>query len=243
MTQVISRLTRQQHAGARTIQTTTLLPSGAVLAVRVEHQPNGHVTLSDDGSGAEDVHALGVAALTSADRRRGEEIAAQHGLLFVDQGFQVRDLAPAQMEAALAHLAEAVRRWSAETLAAALRHREAEVVRLVEERVRRGLPGVKLDRGRELPGASGKRHSFDLVAHLPAERLAIFQVVARHPAALSAAHLKLFDLREAHPDWPREVVTESIAAWDAPDLLLLSGVATHVRDFSSDWSDIGKLAA
>ena len=206
-------------------------------------QHSDRLTLTDDGMGASDVLTFGLDSLSSADARRGRLIAEQHGISFADFTFFVRDISMGQVEAALIHLAEAVRHWSADTLDAYFEKRGTDVIGAVEERIRGTLPDVKLDRDCALFGASGKRHKFDLVAHFNPERLAVFQWVSPHGGSLASAHLKLGDLRESHPEWPREAVTESISAWDSADLVLLSNVATHVRDLTSEWSDIRALAA
>ena len=225
-------IARHIASGADTIPTTTLLPSGAVLSVSVMPQHSDRLTLTDDGMGASDVLTFGLDSLSSADARRGRLIAEQHGISFADFTFFVRDISMGQVVAALIHLAEAVRHWSG-----------TDVIGAVEERIRGTLPDVKLDRDCALFGASGKRHKFDLVAHFNPERLAVFQWVSPHGGSLASAHLKLGDLRESHPEWPREAVTESISAWDSADLVLLSNVATLVRDLTSEWSDIRALAA
>nr|QQZ49219.1 hypothetical protein JKL49_19115 [Phenylobacterium glaciei] len=63
------------------------------------------------------------------------------------------------------------------------------------------------------------------------------------PASIAPAHLKLYDLRQAHADWPREVVVEDLSAWPSEDLAIMQQVADHVRDFKAPWNDLRQLAA
>lgn len=220
------------------VPTTTLLPSGALLSLTKRVQGPGRWVLSDDGTGAEDVRSLGHLKLTAADLKRGRGIAEQFGLEFVAGSFLLRDVSDDQEVAAVAYLAEAVRRWSSEINQQAARQTRTTLVDAVEDRLRFAMTGVTFAREVEVVGASTKRYSFDLAGKISRDRLILFDTIAPHPAALSAAHIKLFDLKDAHPDWPREVVTERLEAWDSADMVLLAGVATHVRDLSHDWVDL-----
>lgn len=202
----------------------------------------GRFAVSDNGAGQDDLMAAGHHRLSAGDRRKGADIAASFGLRFVGDGFHAESVASDQLASAVVYVAEATRRWVAEIVEVAGQRREAGIVADVEARVRLALPNIGLTRERELVGASSKRHKFDLVADLGRDRLAIFEIVSPHPNALSAAHLKLFDMMTSHPEWPREVVTNRIEAWPSADMVLLSGVASHVRDFASDWSDLRNLA-
>jgi hypothetical protein len=224
------------------VPTTTMLPSGSLVTARVIETASGRYSVSDDGAAQDDLMAAGHPRLSSGDRRKGSEIAASFGLRFVGDGFHAESVDTDQLPAAVVYVAEATRRWVSEIIEVAGQRRDAGIVADVEERVRRALPNVGLTRERELVGASSKRHRFDLVAELGRDRLAIFEIVSPHPNALSAVHLKLFDIMTSHPEWPREVVTNRIDAWPSADMVLLSGVASHVRDLASDWSDLGRLA-
>ena len=234
---------RADAAGLARVHTTALLPSGAVLSLTRRSQGAGSFLLSDEGAGAEDARALGHLTMTGADNRRGRDIAEQFGLEFNAGAFQVRDVTEPQLYAAAVYLAEATRRWSAETVEASARRGRVDLIDEVEERVRRALGGVRLDRERELVGESSKRHRFDLVADAGDDRLILFETVSPAAVSLSAVHLKLFDLKSNHPEWPRETVTERLDAWDQADMVLLAGVSTHVRDFSrAEWDDLRTLA-
>ena len=223
------------------IETTTLLPSGAVASVVIQGAGCGTYSVTDNGSGRDDLLTLGHFKLTGGDTRRANSIAEKFGLIFDGERFSLRDVAEDQLNAAIVFLAEAAREWAQATAEHAQRRSEVLVARQVEDRLRAIIPALQLDRERELIGASTKRYRFDLVANLSNDRKAVFEVVSPNPNSLSSTHLKLFDLMQAHRDWPREVVTERESAWDSADINLLSGVATHVRSLGQDWGDLAEL--
>ncbi|MFN7881753.1 MAG: hypothetical protein ACK5PF_01870 [bacterium] len=225
------------------LTTTTLLPSGALVDVLVRRDMADHYSLSDDGSAHADLAALGHSVLTPADRRKGTSIADRFGLTFSGDEFLLRDVSPDQMAAAVVYVAEASRLWASEVASAAQKRRERDLGAIVEQRLRQILPAAKISRECEVIGASTKRHRFDMVVELPGDRNAVFELASPHPNSVAATHLKLFDLKEAKPEWLREVVTERLADWSAPDMALLNRVASHVRDQESDWSDLANLAA
>lgn len=225
------------------LTTTTLLPSGALVEVLVRRDGSDHYSLSDDGSAYADLAALGHGALTSADRRRGGDIAGKFGLTFSGEAFLLREITLDQIAAAIAYVAEASRLWASEVAAAGQKRRERDLGAIVEQRLRLILPTAQISRECEVVGASTKRHRFDMVVELPGDRHAVIELVSPHPNSVAATHLKLFDVKEGKPEWWREVVTERLADWSAPDMALLNRVASHVRDRESDWSDMVKLAA
>lgn len=229
--------------GDMRVSTSTLLPSGALATVSVRPTATGHFTVSDDGAGRDDLLALGIHDLTSGDTKRGNEIATRLGLIFDGETFFARDVSAPQLAAAIAFTAEAAREWSSRTAVKAAQRTEAAVKDRVEQRLREVAPRLPLARDREIAGGSGKRHRFDLVATLSGERLAVFEVLAPNATALSSTYMKLADLRQANDDWPREVVTERLDAWSSEDMVLLSDVATKVRDLRHDWRDLERLAA
>lgn len=235
----ISRIATS-HAPAW-IETTTLLPSGAVASVKIEEAASGSFSVSDDASGRDDILTLGYLKLTSGDTRRANSIADKFGLMFDGSSFFLREVSAEQLSAAVVFVAEAAREWAQATAEHAQRRSEILVSRQVEEQLRRLLPDIKIDRDRELIGASTKSYRFDLVATLAGNRKAVFEVVSPNANSLSAAHLKLFDLMGAHPNWPREVVTERLSSWESADIALLSAVATHVRGVDQDWKDLTEL--
>lgn len=225
------------------VMTTTLLPSGALVAVSVRPNRNGAFQVSDDGAGCKDLLVLGHNELIGADVRRGRATAERLGLSFDGEGFSLRDVTADQLAGAIVFVAEAAREWSTTAAANAARRAEQALVQRVEERLRAALPAATLEKERELPGASTKKHRFDLVVSLPDQRKAVFEVVTPNANSLSAAHLKLFDLMGAHPEWPREAVTESLSDWAEPDMALLAAVSTRVRGMDQDWCDLPELAA
>ncbi|WP_375404651.1 hypothetical protein [uncultured Sphingomonas sp.] len=230
-------------SGEVRVSTSTLLPSGALATVAVRPKPGGDFTVSDEGSGRDDLLALGVHDLSSSDTQRANAIAARFGLSFEEQVFFARDVSAPQLAGAIAFVAEAAREWSSRTAVKAAQRTEAAIADRVERRLREIAPTLQLRRDREVVGGSGKRHRFDLVATLSDARLAVFEVLSPNTNALSSTYMKLADLRQANDDWPREVVTERLDAWSSEDLVLLSDVATKVRDLSHDWRDVGLLAA
>lgn len=225
------------------LTTTTLLPSGALVEVLIRRDGADHYSLSDDGSAHADLAALGHGVLTTADRRKGNDIAERFGLIFSGEAFLLREVTPDQMAAAIVYVAEASRLWANEVATAGQRRRERDLGAIVEQRLRQILPAAQISRECEVVGASTKRHRFDMVVELPGDRHAVIELVSPHPNSVAATHLKLFDLKEGKPEWWREVVTERLADWAAPDMALLNRVASHVRDRESDWSDMTKLAA
>jgi hypothetical protein len=226
-----------QGKGLR-VTTTTLLPSGALVAVSVKPSRQGSYDVSDDGAGRKDLLTLGYHEVTSADTKRGRATADKLGLVFDGEGFSLRGVTADQLTGAIVFVAEAAREWAASAVANATRRAEQALVQRVEERIRAALPSAEMDRGQELAGASTKRHRFDLVISLPNHRKAVFEVVTPNANSLSATHLKLFDLMGAHPDWPREAITESLGDWSPADMNLLSAVTTRVRGMEQDWRDL-----
>lgn len=226
------------------VGTTTLLPSGALVSAVVTPLGDGRYEVSDGAAGLQDLFVVGITELTGHDRRRGARIAERLGLTFNGETFAVRDLTADQVSGAVVFVAEAAREWASSTTSTASKKSEKALTEQVEAILRNSFPAAKVERERELIGASTKRHRFDLVMEMPGtDRVAIFEMVSPNPVALSAAHLKLFDLKNAHADWPREVVTETLEAWDRADMALLSSVATHVRGMDGPWSDLASLAS
>lgn len=223
------------------VATTTLLPSGALVTVMVAATGNGAFQVTDDGAARKDLLALGHQELSRGDVRNARTTAERLGLVFDGERFFLRDVAADQLAGAIVFVAEAAREWANTAALNAARRVEAALAQRVETRIRAALPDASIDRERELTGASTKRHRFDLVVSLAGDRKAVFEVVTPNPNSLSAAHLKLFDLMGAHPDWPREAVTERLGDWCAADMTLLSAVATHVRGMEQDWGDLPSL--
>lgn len=223
------------------VATTTLLPSGAMAAVLVRPAANGRFFVTDDGAGRKDLLALGYGDVTGGDKRRGNDIATRLGLVFDGSGFSIREVTADQLTGAIVFVAEAAREWASAAAENAAKRVEANLVRRTEDRIRTVLPKAKIAHEAELAGASTKRHRFDLVLELSQDRKAVFEVVAPNPNSLSAAHLKLFDLQEAHPDWPREAVTERLQDWSSADMTLLARVASHVRAMDQNWQDLPGL--
>lgn len=223
------------------VATTTLLPSGAVASVLVRPAGNGTFFVTDDTAGRKDLLALGYLDLTGGDKRRGNDIADRLGLVFDGNGFSIREVTADQLTGAIIFIAEAAREWATSAAENAAKRTEVALARRVEDRIRSVAPKAKIAREAELAGASTKKHRFDLVLELDHDRKAVFEVVTPSPNSLSATHLKLFDLKDAHPEWPREAVTERLEDWSGADMSLLAGVATHVRAMDREWQDLPEL--
>lgn len=236
-----SAVAAEPQAAAR-VETTTLLPGGGVATVSVRPAGDGFV-VSDDGAARETMLSLGLADFTRGDTRRGRDIAALRGLSFERDTFMLRGVGADQIGAAIAYVADATRTLVAEALDARTRRSQRDLVSRTVERLHDLLPGTTVEAERELLGASTKAHRFDLVVTLPGDRYAVFQTVTPSPASIAPAHLKLYDLRQAHADWPREVVVDDLSAWPGEDLAILQQVADHVRDFKAPWTDLRQLAA
>lgn len=220
------------------VETTTLLPSGALASVLVRPSGRGSFYVADDAVGHKDLLALGHLEITGGDKRRGNDIASRLGLFFDGTGFSVREVTADQLTAAIVFVAEAAREWASAAADNAAKRAEAVFTKRVEDRIRAVLPKAKIAREAELTGASTKKYRFDLVLELSQDRKVIFEAVAPNPNSLSSAHLKLFDLMEAHPSWPREAVTERLQDWSPADMTLLSRVVTHVRAMDREWGDL-----
>lgn len=228
-------------SGAMRVATSTLLPSGALVAVTIRPEPSGSFSVSDEGAGRSDLDALGHFDLTSGDTKRGNAIAERLGLGFDEGTFSVRGVSGQQLAGAIVFVAEAARQWTSRTAEKASRRAEAAIVDRVEGKLRQLSPALVIDRERELAGASGKQHRFDLVVSLSGDRRAVFEVVSPSTNALSSTYMKLDDLRQSHEDWPREIVTRDLSDWATADMVLLSRAATHVRGLGQDWSDLPAL--
>lgn len=236
----LSGITRQ--AAPTRVATTTVLPSGALATVTVRPSQSGEFSVSDERAGPNDLLALGYHDLTGHDRKRGSEIAERLGLVFSDGEFSVRRVSADQLTGAIIFVAEAAREWASTAAENAAKRLEVALSRRVEERLKSALPKAKISREVELAGGSTKRHRFDLVLELGRERKAVFEVVTPNANSLSAAHLKMFDLKDAHPEWPREAITERLEDWSSADMALLAGVATHVRAMDREWKDLPAFA-
>ncbi len=225
------------------VPTTTLLPGGTPATVLIRSTKGDRFVVSDDESALEEILSLGHLHLTRGDTRKAGEIAERLGVSFDGNGFFISDVSREQLMAAVTYVAEAARCWASEVILAAQRRHTRSIREQTGERLKRIFPARAIAHERELVGASNKRHRFDFVVDLADDRHALFEIVSPAPASLSAVHLKFFDLGQAHEDWPREAVVETLRNWNAEDISLLAQVATHVRDLRTDWNDLQRLAA
>lgn len=225
------------------VPTTTLLPDGGQVTVLVRRTNTDRFIVSDGGAAFEEILSLGHLGLVRGDTRKANEIAERLGLDFMGTEFSLKDVSPDQLMAAVAYVAEAARAWASEVMLAADQRRTRTIADQVGERLSRVFPARSIGVERELLGASNKRHRFDFVVDLASERHAVFEIVSTAPVSLASAHLKFYDIGQAHKDWPREAVAETLDDWNAEDVAVLSQVATHIRDLRSDWSNLRRLAA
>jgi hypothetical protein len=233
---VLAALAAAPDDAAR-VETTTLLPGGSVATVTV--RPVGdHFTISDNGSARELLLSMGHADLNARDMRAAQQIAETRGLAFIGDTFELSGVGGEQLPAAIAYVADATRELVTSALEVRSRRAQRDLISRTADRLKTLFPSAVVDSDREFLGASTKRHKFDLVMPLAGDRYAIFQTVSPTPASIAPAHLKLFDLREAHVGWPREVVVDDLAVWPSDDLALMQQVATHVRDVRGGWDDL-----
>lgn len=228
--------------GELRFETTTLLPGGGLISVTLRPDADGY-RVSDGGAGRAALLALGVQDLGRGDARRGHDLAEAYGLAFDGEGFSLSSVSADQATAAVAYVAEACRAWCAGALEARARRTERDVAERTVERLRRLSPGVQLDTDRELLGASTKRHRFDIVATLPKDRLAVFEIVSTAPVSIASTHMKFYDLMQVNPDWPREAVADDLSLWPAADIAVVQQVASHVRGLDRAWTDLDRLFA
>lgn len=175
------------------------MPGGAIVTLTVRPM-GGAYRVSDDGAARAALMALGVHELTSRDTQRGNEIADEQGLHYDDAGFSLHNVAADQVPAAIAYVADASRSWAEGALDARAKRIEQELAERTVSRLKAALPGLEVVVGRKLRGASSKQHRFDVVVSLSRSRFAVFETIMRKPTSIAAAHLKFFDLREAHAD-------------------------------------------
>ncbi len=227
--------------GAR-LETTTVLPDGGLVTVSIVPQGDSY-RVSDDSQGLLALLSLGAGDLTRGDARRGLRIAESFGLKFDGQGFSVEGVSLDRMNAAVVYVAEAARAWTQGALES--RHDAARrtLVDRVESRIRESAPGLIVERERPLQGASSKQHRFDLVVMRGDEPRAVFETLTPFAGSIAAAHLKFFDLEQARPHCLREGVVEDFTDWEAPDLVLMQQVSSHLRPLSSPWGDLAALVA
>jgi hypothetical protein len=227
---------------AARIETTTLLPGGGVVTLSLRLGGGGYV-VSDDGAARLTLMELGIQDLSRGDIRTGNEIARTRGLVFDGNRFSASEVADDQLASAVAYVADASREWASAAIAARARKRERNLVERVVSRLQAIAPGLQFETEREVQGASTKRHRFDLVVSLPGDRFALFETLTPAAVSLAAAHMKFYDLLQAHRDWPREAVVEDLSIWPSDDLALMQQVSSHIRALDSSWADLATLAA
>lgn len=239
---VIPRGDHFMHTGVARVETTTLLPGGMVVTLALRRQGDRYV-VDDEGCGRTALAALGIQDLTRADVRRGTDIADMLGMTFAQNMFRLSDVAESQLQSAISFVSEACRNWAATTAEVRQKSRDRDVASRAVERLRASFPSMDVQVERELPGASTKLHRFDVVVSLPRERFAVFETLLPAASSIAAAHLKFYDLGQAHPNWPREALVEDLSEWASEDLAMMQQVASGVRGIGAAWDDLRDLAA
>ena len=238
----IPRVETFTRDGVVRVETLTLLPGGDLVTLMVRKQGERY-TVDDGGTGRAVLMGLGIQDLTAADARRGSDTATKLGVTYWDGVFRFDDARAAQLPAAMSYVAEACRSWTTTTVETRQRARERDLVGTAFDRLRALFPGSQMDLDRSLAGSSSKLHRFDIVLSLPRDRCAVFESMLPVQSSIAATHLKFYDLKEAHPDWPREAMVEDLSAWSSADLAVMQQVTTGVRPIAGAWEDLTKLAA
>jgi hypothetical protein len=153
------------------------------------------------------------------------------GLEFRRGSFVADEVHQTQLGAAIVLVANATQRWVTDVLGERQRRVERDLRRLVADQLHRIFPKERIAAHTQLSGATTKNYDFANVIKLP-NRLLIVEPVANHPGAIAATFLKLTDVHNAHPDFPREVVVEDQDAWKSEDLAVLSEASEGIRDIS-----------
>ncbi len=239
---VIPRDDQFTQGGATRVETTTLLPGGMVVTLSLQKQGDRYI-IDDEGCGRTALASLGIQELNCADVRRAADIADLLGVSFIQGSFSLRDVAASQLQAAIIFVAEACRNWAATTVDVRQKSRNRDITTRAVERLRASFPAMDVQTERELSGASTKLHRFDVVVALSRERFAVFETLIPVASSIAAAHLKFFDIQQAHRDWPREALVEDLSEWASEDLAIMQQVATGVRAVGAAWDDLPALAA
>jgi hypothetical protein len=139
------------------------------------------------------------------------------GVEFRSGSFIADEIAEAQLGAAIVIVANASQRWVTDVLSERQRRVERDLRRLVADQLARLFAKDRISTHAHLSGATSKTYEFANVVKLP-NRLLIVEPVANHAGAIAASFLKLTDVHNAHPDFPREVVIEDQDSWKSEDL-------------------------
>lgn len=211
------------------VTTHCLYPGGDGVSVVVGNGEGGY-RVSDDGTGWQALLAAGIEVLPSTHGKRARLIAQMMGLEFRGGSFIADEIAEAQLGAAIVIVANASQRWVTDVLSERQRRVERDLRRLVADQLAR-LFAKDHSTQAHLSGATSKTYEFANVVKLP-NRLLIVEPVTNHAGAIAATFLKLTDVHNAHPDFPREVVIQDQDSWKSEDLSVLSEASDGIRDIA-----------
>ncbi|MBX3516802.1 MAG: hypothetical protein KF815_07660 [Rhodospirillales bacterium] len=216
--------------GGTLVTTQCLYPGGDGVSVLVGQGADGY-SVSDDGAGWQALLAAGMEVSPSTHGKRARSIAATMGVEFRRGSFIADAIGDAQLGAAIVIVANASQRWVTDILSERQRRVERDLRRLVADQLARLFTRDRISTHRQLSGATSKTYEFANIVALP-NRLLIVEPVANHAGAIAASFLKLTDVHNAHPDFPREVVIEDQDSWKSEDLAVLSEASDGIRDIA-----------
>lgn len=219
----------RQVDGGTLVTTQCLYPGGDGVSVVVSQGAGGY-RVSDDGAGWQALLAAGMEVSPSTHGKRARLIAEMMGVDFRGS-FIADEIAVSQLGAAIVIVANASQRWVTDVLSERQRRVERDLRRLVSEQLARLFPKDRVRNQAPLSGATSKTYEFANIVTLP-NRLLIVEPVANHAGAIAATFLKLTDVHNAHPDFPREVVIEDQDNWKSEDLAVLSEASDGIRDIT-----------
>lgn len=223
--------TCRQVDGGTLVTTQCLYPGGDGVSVVIGQGAGGY-RVSDDGAGWQALLAAGMEVSPSTHGKRARSIAQMMGVEFRSGSFITDDIAEAQLGAAIVIVANASQRWVTDVLSERQRRVERDLRRLVADQLARLYARDSIRTHAHLSGATSKTYEFANIIALPNCLSLIVEPVANHAGAIAATFLKLTDIHNAHPDFPREVVIEDQDSWKSEDLAVLSEASDGIRDIA-----------
>ncbi len=222
--------TCRQVDGGTLVTTQCLYPGGDGVSVVVGQGAGGY-RVSDDGAGWQALLAAGMEVSPSTHGKRARSIAETMGVEFRSGSFIADEVTDAQLGAAIVIVANASQRWVTDVLSERQRRVERDLRRLVADQLARLYAKGSIRTHAHLSGATSKTYEFANIVTLP-NRLLIVEPVTNHAGAIAATFLKLTDVHNAHPDFPREVVIEDQDSWKSEDLAVLSEASEGILDIA-----------
>jgi hypothetical protein len=212
------------------VTTPCLYPGGDCVTVIVNPGLHGY-RVADEGAGWQALLAAGLEVSPSTHGRRARDVADLMGVAFRNGSFVADEIAASQLGAAIVVVANASQRWVTDVLSERQRQVERDLRRIVGDRLVQLFPAGSIKTQAHLTGASSKTYAFANLVSLP-NRVLIVEPVANHPGAIAASFLKLTDVHNAHPLFPRELVVEHQNQWRSEDLAVLSDASDGIHDIA-----------